>query len=69
MAGTHDEGVPSLAVDSRSSPIRPNDERKAADIAGLCDALLQESGFSLIEVGADYAVRAGEKAHQLCRFD
>ena len=65
MPGTQDEGFLSASADSRNSPIRPDDERKAADIAGLCDALLKESGFRLIQVGPDYAAYRNGHGHQV----
>ena len=64
MPGTQDEGFSSTA-DSQNSPIRPDDERKAADIAGMCDSLLKESGFSLVQVGTDYAAYRNGHGHQV----
>jgi hypothetical protein len=65
MPGTHDEDFPSAAADARNSPIRPDDERKASDIAGMCGSLLKESGFSLTEVGSDYAAYRNGHGHQV----
>jgi hypothetical protein len=65
MPGTPDKGFPQAAADFRNSPIRPEDERKAADIAGMCDSLLKESGFSLTEVGSDYASYRNGHGHQV----
>jgi len=64
MPGTQDEGFPS-AADSQTSPVRPDDERKAANIAGLCDSLLKESGFRLTKVGSDYAEYRNGHGHQV----
>ena len=65
MPGIHDEDFPSAVDDSRNSPTRPDDVRKAADVAGLCDALLKEAGFTLIQVGPDYAAYRNEHGHQV----
>ena len=65
MSGTKDGGFPSVPSDSQTSPLRPEDERKAVSIAGLCDAFLRESGFSLVEVGCDYAVYRSGNGHQV----
>lgn len=65
MPGAEEKGFPSVPVDSQNSPIRPEDERKAASIAGLCDTYLKESGFNLIDVGSDYAVYRSRDGHQV----
>ena len=65
MPGTQDKGFQSVPPDSRISPLRPDDERKAADIGGLCDAFLKECGFRLTEVGSDYAVYRNGHGHRV----
>ena len=65
MPGTEEKGFHSVPPHSRSSPVRPDDERKAASIAGMCDALLKESGFILTEVGCDFAVYRNEHGHEV----
>ena len=65
MPGVADEQFPSVPPDSQTSPLRAEDERKAAAIAGLCDALLRESGFSLVEVGSDCAVYRSGTGHRV----
>ena len=65
MPGSQNEGFPIPAVNSKNSRIRPDDERKAAAIAGLCHAFLKESGFELTEVGSEYAVYRNGRGHQV----
>ncbi len=65
MPGAADKDFPLVPPDSQSSPLRPEDERKAASIAGMCGAFLRESGFSLVEVGADYAVYLSGHGHRV----
>ena len=65
MPGAADKHFPSVPPDSQTSPLRAEDERKAASVAGLCDALLKESGFSLVEVGSDYAAYRSGNDHQV----
>ena len=65
MPGTADKDFPLVPPDSQTSPLRAEDERKAAAIAGLCDALLRELGFSLVEVGSDYAVYRSRNGHRV----
>jgi len=65
MPGAADKDFPSVPPDSQTSPLRPEDERKAAAIAGLCDAVLRESGFSLVEVGSDNAVYRSGNGHRV----
>jgi hypothetical protein len=52
-------------VGRQPSPISPEDELRAAKIAGLCDTYLKECGFSLVEVGSDYAVYLNRNGHQI----
>jgi hypothetical protein len=52
-------------VGRQPSPISPEDERKAANIAGLCDTYLKECGFSLVEVGSDYAMYQNKGGYQI----
>ena len=47
---------PFAKADGKPSPLRPEDERKAATMAGLCHTYLKERGFSLAQVGPDYAI-------------
>jgi len=65
MPGAKDEGFPLVPADSRTSPLRPDDERKAASVAGLCDEFLRESGFSLIQVGSEFAVYRNKSGYQV----
>jgi len=65
MPGTHDEDVSSAPAESQNTPVRPDDERKAAEIAGVCDSLLKESGFRLTEIGSDYAAYRNGHGHQV----
>ena len=65
MPGAEDKHFPSVPPDSQASPLRAEDERKAASIAGLCDAFLRESGFSVVEVGSDYAVYRSCNDHRV----
>jgi hypothetical protein len=65
MPGTKDEGFPLVPADFQTSPLRPDDEREAASVAGLCDEFLRESGFSLIQVGSDFAVYRNESGYQV----
>ncbi len=65
MPGVADTDFPSERPDSQTSPLRAEDERRAASIAGLCDALLRESGFALVEVGSDYAVYRSGNDHRV----
>ena len=52
-------------VGRQPSPIPPEDERKVARIAGLCDTYLKECGFSLVEVGSDYAMYQNKGGYQI----
>jgi hypothetical protein len=52
-------------VGRQPSPICPQDERKAAKIAGLCDTYLKECGFSLVEVGSDYAMYQNKGGYRI----
>jgi len=65
MPGVANKDFPSLPPDSQTSPLRAEDERKAASIAGMCDAFLRESGFTLVEVGSDYAVYRSGNGHRV----
>ena len=65
MPGTEDNNSPSAAACSQTFPVRPEDERKAAAIAGLCDTFLREAGYSLIEVGSEYAVYRSGSGHRI----
>jgi len=65
MSGAADKLFPSVPPDSQTSPLREEDERKAGSIAGLCDAFLRDSGFSLVEVGSDYAVYRSGNDHRV----
>ena len=47
------------------SPISPQDEQKAAKIAGLCDSYVKECGFTLVEVGSDYAIHQNRNGYQI----
>ena len=47
------------------SPIRPQDERRAAKIAGLCDTYLKECGFNLVEVSSDCAMYQKKGGYQI----
>ena len=47
---------PLAKADGKPFPLHPEDEQKAATIAGLCDTYLREVGFSLVQVGNDYAI-------------
>ena len=65
MSGTEDKSFPSIAADSQTSPVRPEDDRRAASLAGLCDTFLREAGFSVFEVGSDYAVYGSGSGHRI----
>jgi hypothetical protein len=52
-------------VGRQPSAISPEDERKAAKIAGLCDTYLKECGFSLVEVASDYAMYQNRGGYQI----
>jgi hypothetical protein len=52
-------------VGRQPSPISPEDERKVATIAGLCDTYLKEVGFSLVQVGPDYAIYQNRNGYQI----
>jgi hypothetical protein len=60
-----DKHFPSVRPDSQTFSLRAEDERKAASIAGLCDSFLRESGFSLVEVGSDYAEYRSGNDHRV----
>ena len=65
MPGAADKKLPSAAPDAQTSPLRAEDERIAASIAGVCDAFLKESGFSLIEVNSGHATYRNGNGHQI----
>jgi len=65
MPGTEENNSSSGATCPQTFPFRPEDERKAASIAGLCDTFLREAGFSLIEVGSDYAAYRSGSGHRI----
>ena len=56
---------PFARANGHPSPIRPEDEQKAAKIAGLCDTYLKEVGFRLAQVGSDYAIYQNRKGDQI----
>lgn len=56
---------PFAKADGKPFPLRPEDEQKAAQIAGLCDTYLKEVGFSLVEVGSDYAIYQNRNGFQI----
>ena len=56
---------PFARASRQPSPISPEDERKVATIAGLCDTYLKEVGFSLVEVGSDYAMYQNKGGYQI----
>ena len=56
---------PFARASGQPSPISPEDERKAATIAGLCDTYLKERGFRLVQVGPDYAMYQNKGGYQI----
>jgi len=56
---------PFAKANGRPFPLRPEDEQKAATIAGLCDTYLKEVGFSLVQVGSDYAIYQNRKGYRI----
>jgi len=65
MPGTDEKSSPSAAACSQTFPARPEEERKAASITGLCGTFLRELGFNVIELGSDYAVYRSGVGHQI----
>jgi hypothetical protein len=65
MAGVKKADSPFATASKPPSPISPQDEQKAAKITGLCGTLLEETGFSLVEVGSDYAIYRNRNGHQI----
>ena len=56
---------PFAKADGKPFPLRPEDEEKAATIAGLCHTYLKEVGFWLVQVGSDYAINENRKGHRI----
>ena len=56
---------PFARASGQPSPISPEEVRKAAKTAGLCDTYLKECGFSLVEVGSDYAMYQNKGGYQI----
>jgi hypothetical protein len=65
MAGVKKADSPFATASKQPYPISPQDEQKAAKIAGLCGTYLKECGFSLVEVGSDYAIYRNRNGHQI----
>jgi len=65
MAGVKKADNPFAAASAKPFVASPEDERKAAAIAGLCGAFLKESGFSLTEVASDFVIYRSGKGHQI----
>lgn len=56
---------PFAKADLERSPLRPEDELKAAQIAGLCDTYLKQVGFTLVQVGSDYAIYQNRNGYRI----
>jgi hypothetical protein len=64
-AGVKKVDSPFARASGQPSPISPEDKRKVATIAGLCDTYLKEVGFRLVQVGPDYAIYQNRNAYQI----
>jgi hypothetical protein len=65
MAGVRIADSPFATVGAQHAQITPEDERRAAEIAGLCNTYLKEAGFGLVEVGTDYAIYRNGNGHHV----
>lgn len=65
MVGVKKADSPFARASGQPSPICPEDEQKAFNITGSWGTYLKGCGFSLVEVGSDYAIYQNRNGYQI----